>query len=796
MGKELSPDHLGVNSPPPALDKEISWSETNIDLSEQEEGGEKGIPFSYYWKIVLKRKWQILAVIILVSLPTALHLSTLIPLYRASATMLIEQKKTKMISSIEDIYRPDTSSTSYLQTQFELMTSRYLVEEVIRQERLDMAPEFNPRQKAANQSKGWKDWVPEGIRPFLFKPEPVVAPPVQSEEKNLERFSNLVSAVTGRISISPIRSSQLVNISFVAEDPVLAARVATTLAQTYIDQQLEARLKMTQHASSWLMERLTGLRSSLEEAESKLKAFREKTGIISSLPKDSIEGLQLSSANELWMTAKGKRGEAEVSYDRLVALTRKFESHLEDLPMPDNQLVISYKKELNKNELLISDLSNRYGPKHPKIISAQMEFNLNKEKISAEIKRSVATMAHELTILREQEEKALQQVNAEKRRLQDYQTKVFQFGILEREVATNRELYDMFLRRFKETGVSEGMEPSDARIVDQAQPPKSSFYPNKRGTMAMGFTGGVILGFVLALLLERMDTTIRYPEQLDRIGHLSLLATVPLLRRGRKETFPFEEMLIHKARSIFSETIRELRTSILFSNVDHPHQLIMVTSSVPSEGKTTLAINLAYAFVQNGERVLLLEADFRKPRLFNVFHVADSKGVYNIMMEDSNLRPIPDNKTSNLGKVVPIDQEWLEVNQEIISSMYGLHVLHCGKTLPFPTEVLSSRKWLWLLNILKKKYDRIIIDTPPVLAVADARIIGSQADAVIVVVGAGKISRQMLTESIKILHNSKVNVVGFVLNSAKKKDQRAYQSSKGYGYGYGYGAEKQEDMYG
>ncbi len=744
---------------------------------------EEGIPLLYYWQVVLKRKWQVLSIVFLVILPTSIHVSSLVPLFQASATMLIEPKKSKVVS-IEDLYGTDTSSQTYLQTQFELMKSRHLVEEVVRKERLDLAPEFNPKLK--KKRRGWteKNWIPKWLRAYLPKPPPEPQAEPANAPLSPIRFRSLVEAVTGRISVSPVRNSQLVRVSFVSESPEIAARVATAVAQVYIDQKLEARLQMTQHAAGWLMKRLEGLRSSLEESEKRLQAYREETGLVGSREKESMEGQQLSAINVRWLQAQARRTEAQIRHERFQALMKEYAGQLSEMPLDDNQLVVSLKKEATKISLRLSELSARYGQKHPQIIRTKAELQGIKQKITEEINRSIATMKHDYTVSVLQEKKASQQLQAQKKRLQAYQKKAFHLGNLEREVEANRQLYDMFQKRFKEAGVSEGMEPENARIVDPAKVPRGSFAPRKKRTMVLAGLVGLVLGILLALLLEHMDRTFHNPEELEQFIGMPILATLTKLKlaTGGTDLSP-EEMVVEKPRSPYAEAIRTIRTSILLENVDNPHKVILVTSTLPSEGKTTVAVNLAQAFHQSGDRVLLMEADLRKPRLNAFFDIKIPCGISTLFTGVDVFSP--DNPAPDTSREVQVLEEHEAIRNAIASSVEGLHLMPCQQTLPFPSEALASNKWKRIMALLRQDYDRIIIDSPPVLAVTDSRIVGSQADGVVFVVRAGNTHRDLVLDAVRQMYRTGARVLGLVLNDVDVKKMVRYGSGKGYGYGYG-----------
>ncbi|MBF0582729.1 MAG: AAA family ATPase [Magnetococcales bacterium] len=763
--------------------------DTPLSIGQPQEE-ESSLRLLYYWHVVFKHKWKILGIALLVTLGTAVHLSSLVPMFRASATLLIEQSKTKVIS-IENVYSADYGAQTYMQTQIELMQSRHLVEEVVRQERLDLAPEFNPKRQPEKSSWTQSHWIPGWLQPYLPPPAKAV---VHEAEKpadtdfDAKRFAALVSAVSGRISISPIRNSQLINISFVSESPELAARVATGIAQVYIDQMLEARLKMTQSAANWLMKRLEGLRHGLEESERKLQEYRISTDMLGSAEEENMENQLLSSLNTKVMTARSHRIESQVNYERLQSLLEEYKGNLAAMPIKDNPMLDTFLKEASKVNLQLSELSTRYGDKHPQILRARAELGEIKGKINQEVNRAVAAAKHDFSIASLQEKKAEQQLAEHKERLQEYKKKAFILGNLERDVQANRQLYELFQKRFKEAGASEGMESENARIVDPAKPPQSSFTPNKRRTLSMAIVVGLLLGIMLALLLENMDRTIQNPEDLELSVGMPILATLPKLYASKRRPISPEGMMINHPRSPYSEAIRVIRTSIIFS-MDHPPQVITVTSSTPQEGKTTVAINLARAFHLSGERVLLIEADMRKPRMNKYFRLnLEVDGNINSLLADLNRWSEDASPLSLLSASgPPVHEEITAVRREITESRDGLHLLICQTHQINPSESLASKKWQRIMGVLRHEYQRIIIDSPPVLAVTDTRILGTQSDGMVFVVMAGRTQRNLVRAAIQHLTRVNTRMLGLVLNTVDTKKMLRYGGKQGYGYGGGYG---------
>ncbi len=761
----------GIDSPQHPLavmhGSEVFAQQTPSDTAQMspaaKEEEEAGIRLLYYWHVVFKHKWKVLSIAFLVTLGTAIHLSSLVPMYQATAVLLIEQSKTKVVS-IENVYSADYGSQSYMQTQIELMKSRHLVEEVVRQEHLDLAPEFNP--KGQKKPRRWlpENWIPKWLQAYL-PPIPDADPVAEAKPANPEadeaRFASLVDTVNGRISIATVRNSQLVNLSFVSESPELAAKVATTVAQVYIDQMLEARLKMTQSAGNWLMKRLEGLRHGLEDSERRLQEYRSSASMLGSTEEESMETQLLSSLNTKLMQARSQRTESQVRYERFQALMEEYKDKLEELPLKDNPMVDNLLKEASKVSLQLSELSGRYGEKHPQMIRAKTEFEDIKKKIHQEVSRAIAASKHEYAIAVLQENKADQQLTEQKERLQEYQKKAFALGNMERDVQANRQLYELFQKRFKETGVSEGMEPENARIVDPAKPPRASFTPDKRKTLTMALVVGLVFGILLAVLLESMDRTIQNPEDLELSIGLPILATLPKLLAAARRPISPEGMMINQPRSPYAEAIRAIRTSLILS-LDRPPQVITVTSSTPQEGKTTVSINLARAFHLSGERVLLIEADMRKPRM-NLYFNLELEGNINQLLADLNRWNDDGDAAPVLATTGPPSAEEIQaVRQEITQARDGIHLLICQTHQTNPSEALASKKWQRIMAVVRQEYQRIIIDSPPVLAVADPLVLSALADATLMVARVHQSQRQAFEESVASLSQVGARLMGVV----------------------------------
>ncbi|MBE0619349.1 MAG: polysaccharide biosynthesis tyrosine autokinase, partial [Burkholderiales bacterium] len=546
-----------------------------------------------------------------------------------------------------------------------------------------------------------------------------------------------------------------------AHDPELAAKVANTFAETFIENDLDARYQMTQKASDWLAERLGGLRQKLDASERALQQYREREHIV------DAKGLALGGASKrledlskAQIDARQRRNEAEIRYDQMRAARGNYET----LPaIANNATVLRMQDIETEAEKKLSELSKRYGKEHPRMVAAEADVRSARVNTRDAVRRAMETMV--ATVTKEYEaakaneaavEKTLAQSKGE---IQSMNRKEFQLNVLEREVTSNRQLYDMFLGRFKETNAASDMQSTIGRIVDPAIASSAPFSPNKKRAVLIAAVLGLVLGIMLALLIERLDNTIKTSAEVEGKLGLPVLAALPIIT-GKVRP---ERHFIENTHSIFSEAIRTARTGILLSAIDEPHKAIVITSSVPGEGKTTFAMNLALAMAQT-KRVVLVDADMRRPRIGKIYgKEATAPGLSNLV---SGTSPAQD----CLFRVE--DSE--------------LYVLPAGVVPPNPLELLLSKRFEDTLHKLTDMFDMVIIDSPPVQMVSDAMVIARRCTGLVYVVKADDVPYQVARNGIKRIRQSLVNIIGVALNQLDfERADRYYGEYTGYAkYGY------------
>lgn len=708
---------------------------------------EEVIDLRHYWRVLMRHKWNIAGFSGVVTLFAILAAMSMSPVYRATTTLLIEANQAKVVS-IEEVYGINTQADEYFLTQFEILKSRQLAERTVR--RLDLMNNtvFNPPQK-----DGFS------LRSLLPTGEPEVPP---SED---EIVSLLTNKFMKQLSISPVRKTQLVKISFDSLSPKLATEVANTMAEVYIESHLEAKLEVTRKAATWLGGRLENLRAKLDSSEIALQNYREQENLLDIKGVHSLASTELEELTSELIKARQRRSELENLNRKASSLRNRSADELLSIP---EVLAHPLIKDLKDNESVasrqVSELAKRYGPKHPKMQSAQSEKSRAVSAIRNQVLSIIASISRDFEVAQDNEKSLLAQVENLKQQVQQVSRKNFKLRELEREANTNRQLYSMFMKRIKETDEAGGMQAAHARVIDAAIDPRAPIKPKKKLIVALAMVVSTMFGVVLAFVLDMLDNTLRRPEDVEERLHESLLGIVPL-DKNRPTEAAFEAF-VSDSKGQFAESIRTIRTGFVLSGLDDPAKITVVTSSTPNEGKSTIALNLGEALAQM-EKVLLIDADMRRPT------VAKTCGL--------------DRKAKGLSNLVSGTADAKEcIHRWDIGKM---DVMPAGLVPPNPLELLSSKRFTQVLEGLKKHYDRIIIDSAPTQAVSDALVLSSQADAVIYVARADTTSVSLVKGCLKRLNDVNAPITGVVLNGMDMNKKGAYSDQYAHYYGGYYGVD-------
>ena len=721
-----------------------SASVTRQDDNEQE------LNLLKLWQIVWLRKWTLLAMMIVAMALATVAVYMMTPIYRAGATLLIEDEPNKVLS-IEQVYGLEGSGTDYLQTQIELLKSRALAERVVRQLDLTHYPEFDPRQ----QPEPWVDvprmraavaqWLP-----FLAADEPPVEPEDLTEEKIFDLVTRKLMSRTG---VAPMGKSQLVKVEVDMADAKMARDTANAIADGHIQIQVESSMNLAMMATQWMNNRLGELREKLLDSENRLQAYREAENLV------DVKGVTTISADELAMTsdrminARRARAEAESQFQQVEAMKKGGWTRMASIPaVLGHPLSQQFSAQEAQARARVEELSKRYGPKHPAMIAARTELAAASASVRAQVEQVVAGIERNYQLALANERSLQTSFDGNKSEIQDISRKAFKVRELEREVDSNRTLYDTFMTRLKETTATSDLQNSNARVVDHATLPRIPVKPQKALIIGVAGLLALALGAGIALLLNALNNTVHSVEQVESKLGLPVFGIVPKLAKLKRN----EVVRLYAANKdkLFSESLRTLRTRVILFGIDKPRKVVLVASTLPGEGKTVVAANTATAFGQL-ERVLLIEADMRRPTLAKNLGLPDgTPGLVALIRGDATA-------------------------SQCVRAINGVDVITAGGIPPNPLELLSSPAFGALMTTFESQYDRIIIDSPPVHTVSDAVVLGTYADTLVYVVNAGVTTMAQVERSISQLRQNNVPVSGMVLNQVDiRKAQR-------YGYRYG-----------
>ncbi|MCF7518972.1 MULTISPECIES: polysaccharide biosynthesis tyrosine autokinase [Pseudoalteromonas] len=729
-------------------------------LSEKPNSNEELIDLGAYLNVIKQNKWKILGFSVVVTLFTMMVTLTLVPKYIASATLLIESEQTKAVS-FDEVYGLDSTKKEYYQTQFEVIKSDSIAREVITKLNLAEHPDFINKPSFSDELKS----MAKQLLPFLNKSERSVL----TEQEIAElKMLDLLATFRANLSVSPIRKTQLVKVSFESSDPKLAALVANTVGEVYIESQMRAKMGITQQASSWLNTRLSELRVQLDSSEVRLQNYREEQKLV------DIEGIAGLITQELEQTSK-QLVDARATKNNLESINRVINEYGNDNiellgSMPEitsHRVVQDVKREVVLAERKVSELAEVYGPKHPKMISAKAELATVKTNLNKQIKGLITGIEKELNRIARTVsalEGDLAKIRAE---YQDVTRKETQYNQLKREVETNRNIFNTFLSRSKETEVTSDFSSAAARFTDRAYAPRNPSKPNKKLIIILAFVASLGFAMVMTFVFDALNDTVKNKNDVENKLAQRMLGLLPHVAIPKKSFFPIHAYLDDTYRR-FAESVRTFRTSLLLTHLDRAHQVIAVTSTSPGEGKTTTSANLAMSLAQMG-KVLLIDADLRKPTLAKRFDI-----------------PVFHPGLSNL--IIGTDQLTDCVHED---SQSGVTIMPSGQIPSNPLELLSSSRFSDLLSELKGKYDHIIVDTPPTQAVSDALVIAQSVDSVVYVVKSDITRIKPITAGLERLFEVKAHVAGVLLNQvdmSKSKDEH----SQGYYDYYDYSQQPEK----
>ncbi|MFH4480973.1 GumC family protein [Vibrio diabolicus] len=699
------------------------------------------IRFGHHFKAIKKNWLSIAAFTLLFSLTCTWYIYSKASVYQATATLLIQEEQ-KSALSIEEVYGVDTTKKEYFQTQIAILKSNHIADKVIRELNLTQLTEFT-RSGGLNQKIDQIKSIPF-VQDLLN-----VAPSPKETAQFSESYYQALQAFRSKLDIEPVRNTQLVRIRFRSTDPKLATTIANAVGQAYIDANFEAKLVVTQNAATWLTNNSQKLEERLRNSEQALQEFLLKEGLIDINGIDEIYANELEELTRKLNVAVNKRIEAQTL---IQLLRRKSSQSLDSLLSIDEFANQAQIRDLKLSEAQaaknLSELAQRYGPKHDRMIQAKAQLAEIQSRTQQLIRDISFSKQQDLLAAKAQEDMLRAELDNKKSDFQSLGSQKARYEQLKREVESNKALYEAFLNREKETNATSDYKNVTARFTDKAIIPLFPVAPQRIKLVLIATFFGFAIACALVIILETMREVIRSTADVQEKLGVTCLGVIPMVKKRnlRKNGVSYTAYLDDEEK-LFSEACRSVRTSLLLRLTNTKQKILPFTSAIPEEGKTSTSINMAVSFSKM-EKVLIIDCDLRRPSIAKRFGIAEpSPGLTHILTMDT---PIKDCVT-----------HIKEANLDVLSA---------GLIPPNPQELLASDRFKKLLEHFQNKYDRIIIDTPPLLSVSDALILGQYANGLITVIRSESTKSSLVNLALSKQIQHSVPSLGVLITQAKTKE--------------------------
>jgi succinoglycan biosynthesis transport protein ExoP len=717
-----------------------------------------------YVRVLIKSKWVVIASVALVVGVVTISTLRSTPIYEAVGSIAINKMdpvtfNLKDASSGFDYYDPTD-----LDTEVRILKSDLLALQVIRQLDLDRQPGVGIKGKSSSSS------------PSLEMTTDALQPDSAKTSAALANFKS-------NLQVSLVPNTRIIEIRYRSPDKNIAARVVNTLANTYVEQNFKTRFESTMQASDWLSKQLVDLQIKVETSQEKLVQYQKQHEILGIDEKQNITTAKLDELNRELTSAESTRMEKESIYhlvqsgdsDSIVAAANV--DGAAKGSSASSALLEKLREQQADLKIQVAQLNTQFGPSYPKLAQLSSQLKEVDNQIQTETRKVAGRLRGDYLAAVQRESMLRSALEQQKQEANKLNESAIEYSLLKRDVDANRTLSEGLLEKLKEAGVTAGLRSNNFRIVDAARVPTVPAGPYLPRNLAFALALGLSTGVGLAFLLDSMDNTVRTPEQAQIISALPSLGMIPLGSRSNREVGSRQRPALasskeavelvtqSRPRSQMAESYRALRTSLLLTFAGGPPKVILITSALPEEGKTTTSVNSAIVLGQKGTRVLLIDADLRRPSIHKTLGMGPKIGLSDVLTGNVTLQ------------------------EAIIPStiLPDLFVLPAGTPPPNPAELLASNKMKTVLEELRKQYDHIVIDTPPTLSVTDAVVLSTSADAVVLVIRSGHTTKPALRRARDILLQVNARVCGVLVNAVDLSSPDYYYHYEYQGkYGHGY----------
>lgn len=708
-----------------------------------------------YLMVLRKHQWMILSFLLTVVTIVTIATFKMKPVYVASARVEVDRENNNPLPFQGTDYDEYVDMDNYIQTQVQILSSETLAMDTIRSLDLPRYPEFG------NDAKALIDAGPN------------------------QKTPPILSNFLGNLTVTRVPDSRLIQVQFAAEDPQLAAKVVNAHLQNYIERNFKSRYDATMQASSFLSSELEELRIKMEKADAAQVAYERDNQIWMVDANQNTTTQKLSALSTALTRTQTELAEKEALYDLAHSEIAENLPVVED--SPEVQELIKRRTEVDEQ---YSDALSQFGPNWPKVQLLKAQEATIDTQLKAAKGHAIQKIDNDYHEVEANERLLERDLNRQELLADNMAQKLVEYNMLKHDAETNKQLYDGLLEKLKEAGISAGLRSSNIRIVDPALVPAFPSSPRKGRNILLAFLVGLIGGVGLAYLREYLDNTVKSPDDVQNLTGLPCLAVVPAfsgrnggraLKRASGQGAAangdsrVELVSLHQPKSVVSEAFRALRTSLLLSQADRAPQVILVTSALPREGKTTSAANLAITLAQLGDRTILVDSDLRKPGVRRALNLPNGHA------HETGL-------SSYLAGVITL--------RDIIVShpnVPNLDAIATGPIPPNPADLLSSQRMSEAIEDLRHQYKFIVIDSPPIMAATDAVILSALTDGVLLVVWSTETPKEAFSRTRELLAGVKSHLLGVVLNAVDSGAPDYYYSYRYYPYSYGYGEDAEQD---
>ena len=719
-----------------------------------------GVSLSAYFNILWLKRKLLLNVSSFVFLAAVLVIYQLTPRYTAATQLLVGINSAKVVD-IEEVLSGQIKGDSAVIGEMEVIKSREIARVVKDALKLDHSPVFNPPPKPPGffAQLNPLHYVPDTWLIAIGKKS---VTPLTDEEKNAALQVGIINQLLGSLTVTQIKRSQVINIAFDAADPMLAAKIANTVADKYIIGQLQAKFDATKKATDWLNDQLADLKQKVQHSERAVQDFKVSHNLITVSKEVGLSQQQLSDVNSQLIIARVQRAEAEAKYQQIEDISRSGRDFDSVADVLNSALISSLRGQESEVQRKYSEMMVEYGARHPKLIQMRAELDDIGAKIRGEVKKIAAGFRNTLDVARARENSLLGSLkNLEAKTSNNNQDEV-ELRALEREATANKALFENFLGRFKETTTTQGIEQADARVISFAEVPTSATFPKKGLLLMVSFIGSLFFAIGLIFIIELLNPGIRTPEQIQDLFKFNTMGIIPLLQ---DDVLSPHDYVLSKPQSALAEAINTLRISLSLLNPDAAVKSILVTSSLPGEGKTTLANMLARMSANAGKKTVIIEADVRRPAIAKEFNV------------DNN---------STLGLTDLLSNPALTLDEVLVTDFKtGLKILTRGQaSYVNALDLFASKRMRFIMQELREQFDLVVVDSAPIMAVPDSRVLQGLVDKTIYVLKWDSTPKKVVRNGLHLMtQDGNSNIAGIVLQQINLKQYGRYGD---YSYYYHY----------